>query len=152
MIREATESDMPELVRMARHFHSLTSYSSILPFCQSSFETAITNFISSPEAEVLVADGGEVGRVHGMVAGILSPQWWNHSLLTGQELFWWVDEDARAGRSGIGLLVAIESWAKERGAKAFSMIHTPNLAPKRLEKFYRKRGYREWDHVWTKEM
>jgi len=140
---------MNDLVRMARKFHGLTDYKEILPFDASSFMVAIENFITSPTSEVFVA---ESSHIHGMAAAIVFPHWWNHGVLVGQELFWWVDEEARSGRSGIGLLVALESWAKGKGGKAFSMIHTPNLAPKSLERFYLKRGYREWDHVFTKEI
>lgn len=110
---------------------------------------AINNFIYAENSVVFVADNG---GVHGMAAAMVYPQWWNHEHITGQEMFWWVDEDHRGSRSGVSLLKSLEDWAKSRGAKSFSMIHTPNLGPKGLADFYKRRGYKEWDHTFTKEI
>ena len=149
MIRRAVMEDMTALVRMARRFHSLTDYALLVPFHLESFEKSIHNFLQSETTIVYVADDG--AGAYGMGAAIAYPQWWNHAHLTGQELFWWIDEDHRGGSAAIKLFRALERWAQETGCKTFSMIHTPNLAPDSLRAFYLKSGYRQWDHFYTRE-
>ena len=150
MIREASLRDMPHLVRMARRFHSLTDYADVVPLEMQSFCDAIERFLKTDEAVVLVAAEGD--EVFGMAAAIAYPHWWNHGHRTAQELFWWVDEAHRGGTAAIRLLNSLETWARSVGCSTFSMIHTPNLSPGSLKSLYTRRGYRQWDHFYTKEL
>ena len=135
---------------MARRFHSLTSYAPVIPFDAASFKKSILNFIASDETIVFVAENDK--RVYGMAAALVYPSWWNHAHMCGQELFWWIDEDMRGGRAAIVLFNELERWAKRKGARSFSMVHTPDLAVRGLIKLYERRGYKQWDHFFTKEL
>jgi hypothetical protein len=137
---------------MARRFHSLTSYADIMPFDLDSFESSVKTFIGTDNTVVLVAGDEGEDVTHGMAAAIVYPSWWNHAHLTGQELFWWVDESKRGGKAAIELFNGLERWADKKGVKSFSMISTPNLTPDSLKKLYERRGYKQWDNFYTKEM
>lgn len=141
--------DMPELQRMAKAFHSAWLYAERDPIDLASFAKTVTNIAKSPSGVVLVAEMG--GRLVGMTAAISMPHWFNHKHITGQELFWWADEEARGTGAGLAMLAALEDWARDFGCKSFVIASTVNLKPEKLEKLYKRRGYSKFDIFYQKE-
>lgn len=90
-------------------------------------------------------DGGIIGAIGGAVYP--DP---NDGELVAMEFFWFVTAEAR-GR-GLALLSRFEAWAKERGAVRIAMIHLNNLQPARLCELYHRRGYREIETHYIKEI
>lgn len=150
LIRRAVADDIPALIRMGAAFHSKTNYAALIQFDENTVVPLFHRLIANADAVLLVAEG-ESG-VCGMAAALCYSHWWNRHHLTGQELFWWVDEEKRGGSAGLKLFRGLESWALERGLKTFTMASTTNLAPESLRRFYERHGYHGWDVNYTKEI
>ncbi len=59
--------------------------------------------------------------VCGMLAAALYVQPFSGESI-GAEIVWWMNPDARGGRTAIRLLREAERWAKDRGATTFQMM------------------------------
>ena len=129
IIREATIEDLPEIVRMG------------LLFCeQAELEPDVDSLIETVH-DLLDADLGILLIGDGAMAGALAyPMYMNRTIIAAQEMFWWVDEDKRAGGAGKALMTALEEWAKRLGAKRMTMIGLES-SPAYIDGFYRKNGY-----------
>lgn len=139
VIRRAKPDDMPELQRMAQSFHSAWRYADRAPLDLDAFASTVANLATNPAGVVLVADTGS--GLHGMAAATATRHWFNAKHITGQELFWWADEQARGTGAGFALLGALEDWARSVGCQTFMMVSTVNLAPEKLARVYKRRGY-----------
>lgn len=89
------------------------------------------------------------GAIAGAFGAIVSDDL-NDGTLVANECFWFVIPESR-GR-GFELLIAYEEEARRRGAKRCSMIHLANLQPEKLAHIYEKRGYREVETSYSKEL
>ena len=127
-IREATAEDVDRLVEMGCAFLEASAYAGRIRKNPAQMAALIEQLIGMETGAVLVAE--RHAEPVGMIGLIVYP----HSIsgdLTGAELFWWVNPEAR-GRTGIALLRAAERWAKDRGAQQMLMI-APN---KDVEQLY----------------
>lgn len=150
-IRYALPEDLGELRRMAALFHSASCYADTVPVDMDSFVQTVSELASTAHGVVLVSENDD-GKVCGMAGGVINPHWFNRNHLVGQELFWWVDADARGMGAGFGLMKALEDWAKEQGCNTFCMASTANLSPEKLAKVYKRRGYVPQDIFYAKVM
>lgn len=83
---------------------------------------------------MLLRDGEIVGALGGVVTA--DP---NDGVLTGSEMFWWVQPECRG--HGLRLLMQFEEWARGRGAKRLAMVHLLSLMPEKVGKLYERMGY-----------
>lgn len=81
----------------------------------------------------------EDGKLVGSFGGVLAPHLCSNKLMA-VECFWYVLPEYRG--HGIGLYYNFFRWAKEKGAKLFSLIHMNNLHPESMKKLYQRLGYR----------
>jgi len=139
VVRRAELADMPELQRMAQAFHAAWRYAERAPIDLDAFASTVANLATNPAGVVLVADNGN--GLCGMAAATATRHWFNAKHITGQELFWWADESARGTGAGFALLGGLEDWARSVGCQTFMMVSTVNLAPEKLAKVYKRRGY-----------
>lgn len=130
---------MEDLFRMAGQFHQQSCYHGSLPLDLASFGDTIARLCTAETGCVLVAERD--GKPCGMAAATIARSWMNADVLVGQELFWWVDPDARGTGAGTGLIDGLEGWAREAGCSVFYMASTGNLRPDALARYYRRRGY-----------
>lgn len=146
MIREARESDIPAMVEMGRKFFDLTGWSDIADWSEYSFAATLRRLMSSDDGVLLVIDrNGPVG----MAGALLYPFYFSAAHRTGQELFWWVDPEAR-GREATELLDRLEQQAREQGAMSFTMIAVDVLRSAALARYYTRRGYRAAENTFIK--
>lgn len=136
VIRDATHADIPVLLDMGARFAEATGLSDIIPFDAETVERLFIHLIESDDGILLVMDGGAVGA-------LMFPAMINGNHRTAQELFWWVDPDKRG--NGSRLVTALESTARERGAKSLIMSTIGDLDREELARFYERRGYRPAD-------
>jgi hypothetical protein len=148
VIRPATISDAPTIARLGAIFHQQAGWDEI-PYNETDCATAMTQFIPLPTFLCFLSE--QDGLVVGMVAGMLSPTYFNHSHITGEELFWWVSADA-APRTGVKLLTAIENRARELGGNTWNMKSLARLNGERMEQLYTRRGYRASERLFIKEL
>lgn len=142
MVRAADALDLPELLAMCRRFHAASGYASF-GFDEAGMLDTLNRTMRM--GCVLIADGG-------MLAGVVYPIFFNPSHLQAQELFWWVDEEARGSGVGKELKDAFEAWARDNGCRSVSMLCLETLDADRVEKMYLRDGYRATERAFVKEL
>lgn len=137
MTREATEADLPDLLRWGADFAASID----LPggFDPDSAEAFFRLLMGTENGILLIAEGGAVGA-------LLHPAPYNRAHLTGQELFWWVDPAFRGAGTGKALFDALQAAVANLGANSFSMS---TLGDHAIGQFYASRGYRQTDKTYT---
>lgn len=90
--------------------------------------------------------------VYGMAAAIAYPQYFNTSRVAAQELFWWVDENARGSGAGRELMRALESWARDKGADTMMMVALDDLNGDAVAKMYANSGYKPLERNFVKAL
>lgn len=70
----------------------------------------------------------------------------------GIENAWYIVPEYRGGSAAIRLLNAYERFSKEQGATKLSMVHINKLKGEQLKKFYEKKGYKDLETHYIKEI
>lgn len=148
MIRPATLDDVPEIARLGEIFHAQAGWSDVLGYSVDDCAASLSRFVELDNFICLVADRG---GIVGMTAGVVSPLYFNHSHLSGEELFWWVSDDAPQ-MTGMRLLDALEGEAKARGCQSWQMKSIAKLNGDRMAQVYERRNYRASEHSFIKAL
>lgn len=138
-MREAGPQDMAALLEQGAKFHAASGLG--IPLCLESLEATIEGLFASDTATILTDGEGS------FIAAMTVPSWLNAAVMVGQELWWWAKPGA-----GLGLLDAVEDWARARGAQFFVMVALEELRPAAVGALYRRRSYRPLEHGWVKEL
>ena len=147
IIRRAIITDEPDLVRMGRAFWAETPLSDFSVFSPEYLVNFIRGASIEPSASIWVADDG--GKIVGAVAGMIYPLFFSGDLVA-QEIFWWVDPEARGAEASKMLFDALIEWATAMGAKALSMIAIENGKAESVGKIYRKKGFIPTEHAYVR--
>lgn len=150
MIRPATPDDIPEIARLGERFHEQAQWSDIFPYSAKDCAASLETFMASDAFICLVAD--EAGEIVGMTAGAVSPVYFNHGHLSGEELFWWVDPTKGSQGIGLRLLAALEDAARAKGCQSWQMKSIARLNGERMGKLYARRGYRASELTYIKRL
>ena len=142
MIRLATKKDMPQILRMGESFFNASGYSDITTFNKEDTETLVEVLI---EKETLLTDGKSA-----ILGFLVFPVFMNTSCIVAQELFWWVDEDARSSGVGIKILKSAEAEAKKQGATTMMMLSIKDLDGEKINKLYERLGYSEREQTFMR--
>lgn len=140
--RQATTADLDECLRMGRAFAREAGL-------EGNDESIATTLLK------LVEDGGLFvygDPIVGMAAAIVYPNYFNLDTRAAQELFWWVDPSARRAGVGVELLLALERWATERGAKTLTMVALDKLDAERVAGMYMNAGYRPLERSFVRSL
>lgn len=144
--RQATEADLPELLRIGRDFADACALDLIAPYDPASCERLLRWLID--DHILIVADDG-LG-LHGCAAAAVTPWIWNAAYTQASELFWWVDPPYRAHGVGAGLLQALETEAKSLGATIITMVSMTSSMPDKVFKMYTNAGYKPSEQSFLK--
>ena len=144
MIRLAIESDLPELLRMSESFFDKSGYADLTTFSKEDSTKTLMHLI---DAGTLLTDGKSL-----MLGFLVFPLFVNMQTIVAQELFWWVDEEARKGGQGIKLLKSAEKLAKEKGATALMMLSIKELDGEKINKLYSALGYTEREQTYMRAL
>lgn len=148
MIRIAKHSDLPRIIEMGRKFFSITLMSQSADFDDESFYKTF-DYLDGENGVCLVLEKNS--EVVGMSAAMAYPFYLNLNHKTGQELFWWVEEEFRHGSDGLRLMRELETWARSVGCETFNMMSIgENL--ERIEKIYSKMGYQSTERTYMKRL
>lgn len=147
MIRAATHADIPDIARLGALFHAQAGWDEI-SYVGADCARSLHNLMGLPSFICLVADEG---GIVGMVSAVLSPVYFNHAHMSGEELFWWVSQDA-SQMTGVRLLDALEKEAKARGCQTFQMKSLARLGGERMVRLYNRMGYRASEQSFIKEL
>lgn len=149
MIRPATVEDIPEIARLGEQFHAQAGWSDIFGYSVEDCGTSLTNLLALDNFICVVVDNDGVA---GMAAGVVSPVYFNHAHLSGEELFWWVDPTKAGQGTGLRLLDALEAAAKAKGCQSWQMKSIARLNGERMGKLYERRGYRASENSYIKRL
>lgn len=144
-IREAVHDDLIHFIRMGRQFAEIANE----PFDRDSLADHIEWILGEERAVAFIAFDGD--DAVGICSGIWMPTFWDGSKITATEMWWFVDPACRNKGIGGALMDALESWAKSVGAWRLSMMTIVGIAPG-VEEMYVKRGYREREKTFVKEL
>lgn len=147
IVRPATVVDFPAIAAVGQHFYETTAYRDI-PYSPESMMRWLP--IMRQHRLLYVAEDQE--RIIGGVGGISAPLYFNDQHRVAQEMFWWVEPEYRKTRAAILLLRAIEKAAADIGCSWWTMILLEGDNAERIERFYRRDGYRPSERVFTKVM
>lgn len=145
MIRPGTRGDIEVVAALGEEFHREANWSDICEYVAD--DSIATLGILLESGILLVAE--EENEIVGMAGALVFPFYFNTSHITGNELFLWVRPDRR-GSLGARLLKALETEAKARGCKSFSMQLLEAIEPGKTEKFYLRNGYRPAERTFMK--
>ena len=81
---------------------------------------------------------------------VVFPMFMNNSTVIAQELFWWVDKDARKEGVGIEILKETEILARESGATAMLMLSISELNGDSVNKLYERLGYTKREQTYMR--
>jgi GNAT superfamily N-acetyltransferase len=87
---------------------------------------------------------------HGMAGVLVYPNYFKRDTKVAQEMFWWVDPEARGLGAGRKLLETIEAWAKEQGAHKLTMVALDDVDGERVAAMYKTAGYRPLERNFVK--
>lgn len=125
MIREATHDDLPRVVELGAAFHAMCPYSGF-PLDREAFAEFAARLIDG--GVILLSDDG-------MIGGLLSPLYFNPSIVMGAELFWY------AGTTGKALREAFEAWARDRGAQGVQFSGLADERQAAIRRVFERAGY-----------
>lgn len=145
-MRPARSADLPELVRMGQRFHEASGLGQWYGFEPALFCEVLAELIDRDDVVILIEPG------QGMAGAFCYPVWFCPSIMTAQELFWWVEPEARGGDLATRLLDGLERWALEKGAVAFEMGAMEGLRPEALTRLYRRKGYEPKERLFIKRL
>lgn len=143
-IRNATEADLPAIVRMAAAFYPTTSYPGLAPMDEASV-AGVARFCMDAGVMLVADDDG----VCGMVGLVISPFLFNAQITTANEVVWWVDPQAQGKGAGKALLAAIEPACRAKGCAGVVMVHMAN-SPPQAAALYERMGFSHTESTYTK--
>lgn len=138
--RHATENDLFDCLRMGREFAKAAQMN-------ADDLSIIDTLRALMQADSLFVTGHPA---HGMAGVLVYPNYFKRDTKVAQEMFWWVDPDARGLGAGRKLLEAIEAWAKEQGAHTLTMVALDDVDGERVAGMYKAAGYRPLERNFAK--
>ena len=136
-------TDALAIAECARQFAQSTSLASWFR-SGNEFVEDISKVMVLDNLEITVAE--HEGKISGGIGIVYVPFIWNHSILVGDELFWWVYPDAPF-RTGRALFDFAMTRIKEKGAKP--MFRSLDTSPEHVWKFYEREGLKQFESVYT---
>lgn len=156
IIREATPSDLFDVIALGRRFHESTQYATLIELNDVAMQDTVLEMVTRPGLVILVAQAAYGAGAHrapvldGTLVAMIGLASYRHPLSgvpTAAELFWWVDP-AHRGSLGVRLLREAERWATGQGYERLQMI-----APtEEVERLYRARGYTRVEVTYHKDL
>lgn len=118
-LRRATIADVDAIVAMGLQFQATTSYAQHLRATPETLQALAIGLLGNDEAIIVLAEAD--GQIVGMIAATLYRQVMSQELI-GTEVCWWMNPEARGGRTALRLIRAAEQWAVDHGAVVFQMM------------------------------
>jgi GNAT superfamily N-acetyltransferase len=146
VIRPAVAGDIPTIARLGKEFHAEAAWSDIVEYNEDDCAAALTNLLHAGIMLVAEEDGGIIG----IAGGVVTPIYFNHAHVTGEELFLWVKPERRG--QGARLLKALEDAARGKGCQSWGMKSLATVNPERMDTYYRRNGYRPSEQSYIKRL
>jgi GNAT superfamily N-acetyltransferase len=147
-VRAATVDDLPACLDMTARFHAASPISDVAPFDRDGMAVTLREMLVNPRAGIWLAfrDGVPVG----LVGALLYPLYFNPAHEVAQELFWWLNPEARGSGAGEKLFQIVQNWAKDAGATAVFMIALEDRRVDKMDRFYKRAGFQPMERTYMK--
>lgn len=146
MIRTAEKKDIHQMIAMGRKFHEQTPMNGICPFDDVSFEETLQFCMKAENATSFVFD--EDG-IRGMTAVVILPTYFNKNYRIANELFCWLDPEARG--HGLTLYDTLEEWAAGK-AETLVIARVAGIRDEAMDRLYQSRGFIPTDYFYSKSL
>ena len=147
-VREATETDLSEYVKLSADFHAASPMQRVCEFEPEGFKEFVVAAIDNPDICILLAELN--GEIVGITGGIIYPLYFSPSHKVSQELWWWLTPAARGSGVGNKMFKHLQLWSKERGAKTIFMIALEDERAEKMEKVYCRAGFEPMERTFMK--
>ena len=147
-VRCAELADLASCLDMTARFHAASPISGVAPFDRDGMAVTLKEMLSNPCAGVWLAlrDAAPVG-----IAGtLLYPLYFNPAYEVAQELFWWLNPEARGSGAGEKLFQRVQDWAKDIGAVAVFMVALDDDRVNKMDRFYKRAGFQPMERTYMK--
>lgn len=121
-------------IRLLHAFHRESPYREI-PATDDAIKAMLRKTTSANGITLLACDDN---RAVGILGALISPFWFAPRVLFAQELFWWVDEEARGNGVGRMLLARFEEEMRQREISYITMM---SLNDRRADSTYSASSY-----------
>lgn len=107
---------------------------------------------SLENSNILLLLGELDGEIVGVTSCLLYPLYFSPNYQVAQELWWWLTPKARGSGIGQRMFQEIETWAKNKNARALFMIALEDERAAAMEKVYFRAGFRPLERTFIKEL
>ena len=145
LIEDASQSDIPKIIELARKFHAVSGYENI-EFDEETVENILITSIDQGLCPIGVVDG----KIVGFLAGLAYPAILNANVMVGTEIAWWVEPEFRGKKIAIQLLLRAEENARAKGLYCWSMMCLEKLNADGLENIYERLGYEKAERTYLR--
>lgn len=149
-VRKATIEDLPEYVVLAQEFHAASPMHGSIAFDPKGYADFFTGALQNPDMGIWLAETET--ELVGITGAINYPLYFSPSSNVVQELWWWLTPSARGTGAGAKMFDCIKSWAKEKSAAAMFMIALEDDRASKMEKLYRRAGFKPLERTFIKEV
>lgn len=149
-LRFLKPEDTEDIKRIIKEFRQegLDAYN--LSFDNDSLDLLIDFFCHNETCAVIIGLIDE--QIKGIIAGAIHLFPFNRNEKIAEEKIWFVSKDARGTKLGIQMLDFFEYYVKTKGAKRLIMANMGNINNGVMKRFYERRGYRELETYFIKEV
>ncbi|CAJ0800794.1 hypothetical protein LMG18090_04047 [Ralstonia mannitolilytica] len=136
-IRVATQADVPRILDLGEEMHAESPRWSRLSFSRERAGETLHTLLTSDDGVVYVAERG--GEIIGGIAGAIGPHWSSDDRLA-REVSLFITKEARGSLAASRLIVALQAWAKLRGAIWTDVGTSTGLDPEVTARLYELHG------------
>jgi GNAT superfamily N-acetyltransferase len=146
IVRQATEIDIPQILKNGRAFVESIKYDGI-EYDEAEMLKAAQQMMADGMLVIAEEDGYHLGGV----GAVKTPVFMSNAVIA-MERFWWVVPDQRAAGVGKAVLFAFEKAAREAGCSHVAMIALEDENLPKVDGLYRKAGYAPFEHSYMKRL
>jgi len=149
-VRRANHEDIKAFVKQAEAFFAVSPMSERAAFDEPKFAKFCDQALESDTFAFWVVDRD--GEIVGISGAMTFPLYFAPTIKIAQELFWWIEPEARGTSAGKQMMFEIEGWAEQVGASHLLMIALENDRSKTMERFYGRNGFAPLERIFIKEI
>jgi len=149
IVRNATEADLPEYVKLAQAFHTASPMHGSISFDVLGYSEFYLSSLQNDSIGIWLAE--IENNIVGICGAIAYPLYFNPLALVVQELWWWLTPASRGSGAGGKMFKQIEQWAKDKDASALFMIALEDNRAKKMENLYIRAGFKPMERTFIKE-
>jgi len=150
IVRKATETDLPEYIKLAQAFHTASPMHGSISFDVPGYSQFYLSSLQNDSVGIWLAEVDN--NIVGICGAVAYPLYFNPSALVVQELWWWLTPASRGSGAGGQMFKQIEQWAKDKDASALFMIALEDNRAKKMENLYIRAGFKPMERTFIKEV